>query len=98
LSDLQYVAAAKAGTSVVSSVLVEDADKRLVTYGSDGSFLLWELDPDRWITLACATANRALDSDEWPELRSDDVYDPGCLAKGDDRSADALMQTEGAPL
>jgi WD40 repeat protein len=78
LSDLRFVAGLKTGTTNVSSILIDDTRKRMISTNSDGSFLSWDLDVGHWTQLACEKANRSLRLDEWAELLPDDSYQTTC--------------------
>src|SRR5262245_16098110 len=101
LGDFRFIAELKAGTTAISSLTLDDENKRLFTYASDGSFLRWDLDLRRWVTLACAKANRALRPDEWTELLPDDRYRPACdgavRASSGPANIDALALMSAVP-
>lgn len=75
-----YAGRLTAGTSYVTAVLVDDLHRRLVSASGDGAIRSWPLDPARWVSLACAKANRDWRPDEWRELLPDDPYVAGCAA------------------
>jgi len=83
LEDRRFVAQLPAGRSYVPGLLLDDAESRLVSVSSDGSFLSWNMDPTHWVALACVKANRSLRRDEWMELLPDDRYAPICGASGE---------------
>ena len=52
--------------------------RTLVTGGADGEVVVWEVDPDRWVEIACELAGRTLTRDEWSRYLGDRAYDPPC--------------------
>jgi WD40 repeat protein len=78
LSDFRFIAQLKTGTTNVSSILIEDTRKRMISINSDGTFLSWDLNVGHWVRLACEKANRSLRLDEWAELLPDDHYQATC--------------------
>ena len=67
---------------MVSALFVDEARERLVAASGDGSVLSFTLDPLKWVSLACAKANRTLSAEEWRELLPDNSYVATCADKG----------------
>ncbi len=82
LNDLRFIAELKAGSTVVPGLHIDDKKQQLFAYSSDGSFTVWDLDPERWLSIACAKANRNLRSDEWTEILPDYAYAATCSVPG----------------
>jgi WD40 repeat protein len=64
--------------SEVSSLAVNPDGKAIVAGYTDGLVISWSLDVDRWRSLACAIANRALTENEWRRFVGDTPYRPYC--------------------
>jgi hypothetical protein len=66
---------------IVASALRPDG-KELAIGGSVGQeFLVWDLDPEHWVTAACELAGRNLTPDEWDTYMGDfGEYHPTCPA------------------
>ncbi len=60
------------------AVAFDATGRNLVTGGTDGEIVVWEVDPDRWVELACAVAGRTLSRDEWHRYLAGRAYDPAC--------------------
>jgi WD40 repeat protein len=77
----RYSGRLTAGMSYTAALLVDDERRRILTANGDGSFRSWTLDSARWVSLACAKANRGWRPEEWHELLPDDRYVKSCSAR-----------------
>jgi len=50
----------------------------LASTNDKGEIILWDVDPDSWISTACWMANRSLTEIEWRRYLTDLPYDPAC--------------------
>ena len=64
--------------------------RNLITGGDDGEVVVWEIDPDRWVELACDLAGRTLSRDEWRRYLGDRALRPG-LRRDRGRIADGSV-------
>ena len=47
-------------------------------FGSSGTYMVWDLDPAHWASIACRIAGRNLTQDEWKEYLPDRPYQLTC--------------------
>jgi len=64
--------------SGISSFAFSPDDKILVSGSRDGSILLWDVDPQSWVTRACQKAGRNFTRDEWTQYFPDEEYHATC--------------------
>ena len=51
---------------------------RSAVAGIGDHLIVWNLDPDSWLDIACKAAGRSLTEDEWAQFIGDEPYDPAC--------------------
>ena len=61
-----------------TAIAFDASGRSLITGGDDGEVVVWDIDPDRWVELACDVAGRTLSRDEWRRYLGDRAYDPAC--------------------
>jgi WD40 repeat protein len=61
-----------------TSVAFDTTGRQLITGGDDGEVIVWPIDPDRWVEMACNLAGRTLTRDEWRRYLGDRTYHPAC--------------------
>ncbi|MFI5456004.1 MAG: hypothetical protein ACHRXM_11195 [Isosphaerales bacterium] len=62
----------------VSALAFLPDGKRLLSGGRFGIVRSWDVDPDSWVKMACAVANRNLSQREWKEKFEDEDYRSTC--------------------
>ena len=59
--------------------LRSDGNEAAIEFGVQAGVGLWSLEPDQWVTAACAIAGRNLTTDEWTTYIGDfGEYQPAC--------------------
>ncbi|MBN1121091.1 MAG: CHAT domain-containing protein [Anaerolineae bacterium] len=59
-------------------IAISPDDQLAATGSSDGTVILWDLQPQRWIEAACRMANRELTLEEWENYMGDEPYREIC--------------------
>ena len=70
-------------SEVVATALRPDGKELAMGGGFGRNFLVWDLDPEHWVTAACELAGRNLTQDEWTTYIGDLAeYHESCPSEG----------------
>ena len=87
----------KLGTEPLTGLSFNADGKQLASASADFPLVLWSLDVDSWIDLACAAARRNLTETEWKRYLGEKEYRPTCPNASDQPTGDvAVSDTEGS--
>jgi WD40 repeat protein len=61
-------------SAAISALVFSPDNKHLASASMDGSMIIWDIDPQDWVDIACLRAGRNLTHDEWEQYLPEIAY------------------------